>query len=91
VVSRSCVFSPQSQILELKRADLISTVTQYRDDAKLASSEKNIVFSRSAAFDWAVATTVQCNVALGYLKGGHVDKESTQKCDCFHARLLSIE
>jgi hypothetical protein len=91
VMAKSCLFSPDSQILGLKRAALISTVTQYRDDAKLASSDKNIVFSKSAAFDWAVATTVQCNVALGYLNGGHVDKESTQKCDCFHGRLLGLE
>lgn len=91
VMAKSCLFSPDSQILELKRAALITTVTQYRDDAKLASTDKNIVFSKSAAFDWAVAATVQCNVALGYLDGGHVDKESTQKCDCFHGRLLSLE
>ena len=47
--------------------------------------------AQSAAFDWAVATTVQCNVAIGYLDGGHVDKSSTKKCDCFHGHLLALE
>ena len=38
-----------------------------------------------------VAATVQCNVALGYLDGGHLDKTSAKKCDCFHGHLLALE
>lgn len=87
----ACWTSPDSQILELKRADLIKTLTNYRDDAVTASTSQSVVFSRSAAFDWAVAATVQCNVALGYLDGGHVDESSTKKCDCFHGHLLALE
>lgn len=87
----ACWASPDSQILELKRADLIKTLTNYRDDAVTASTSQSVVFSKSAAFDWAVAATVQCNVALGYLDGGHVDKSSTKKCDCFHGHLLALE
>jgi hypothetical protein len=88
---RSCWASPDSQILQLKRAELITTLTNYRDDAVAAGTNQSVVFSSSAAFDWAVATTVQCNVALGYLDGGHVDKTSAKKCDCFHGHLLSLE
>lgn len=87
----ACWTSPDSQILELKRADLVSTLTNYRDDAVAASTRQSVVFSRSVAFDWAVAATVQCNVALGYLEGGHVDKSSAQKCDCFHGHMLALE
>jgi len=88
---RSCWASPDSQILHLKRGELTKTLTNYRDDAVAASTNESVVFSRSAAFDWAVATTVQCNVALGYLEGGHLDKTSAKKCDCFHGHLLALE
>jgi hypothetical protein len=87
----ACWASPDSQILQLKRGDLIKTLTNYRDDAVAASTDQSVVFSRSAAFDWAVSTTVQCNVALGYLDGGHLDKTSAKKCDCFHGHLLALE
>jgi hypothetical protein len=87
----ACWASPDSQILQLKRPELVKTLTSYRDDAVGASTNQAVVFSQSAAFDWAVATTVQCNVALGYLDGGHVDKSSTKKCDCFHGHLLALE
>lgn len=87
----SCWASPDSQILELKRGDLIKTLTNYRNDAVAASTNQSVVFSKSAAFDWAVAATVQCNVALGYLDGGHLDKSSAKKCDCFHGHLLALE
>ena len=87
----ACWASPDSQILQLKRADLIKTLTDYRNDAVTASTSQSVVFSKSAAFDWAVAATVQCNVALGYLDGGHLDKSSAKKCDCFHGHLLALE
>jgi hypothetical protein len=87
----ACWASPDSQILQLKRADLIKTLTDYRNDAVAASTSQSVVFSKSAAFDWAVAATAQCNVALGYLDGGHLDKTSAKKCDCFHGHLLALE
>ena len=87
----ACWASPDSQILQLKRGELVRTLTSYRDDAVHASTDQSVVFSKSAAFDWAVSTTVQCNVALGYLEGGHVDKTSAKKCDCFHGHLLALE
>lgn len=89
-VASQCLASPDSTILSLHRPALIETLTQYRDDAKGASADKKVVFSRSAAFDWAVATNVQCNVALGYLQGGFLDKDSAKKCDCFHGRLEGL-
>ena len=85
-----CLASPESTILSLHRPALIEALTQFRDDAKGASADKKVVFSSSAAFDWAVATTVQCNVALGYLQGGFLDKDSAKKCDCFHGRLEGL-
>lgn len=87
----ACWASPDSQILQLKRGELTKTLTNYRDDAVAASTSESVVFSSSAAFDWAVSTTVQCNVALGYLEGGHLDKVSAKKCDCFHGHLLALE
>ena len=87
----SCLTSQDSQILSLHRPQLITTLTKFRDDAKAASLSEAVVFSKSAAFDWAVAATVQCNVALGYLNGGNLDKSSAKKCDCFHGRLASLQ
>lgn len=88
--TRVCLTSWDSGILDLARPELTQTLQQYRDDAAAAAKDKSVVYSRSTAFDWAVAATVQCNVALGYLKGGHVDEVSSEKCDCFHGRLLAL-
>ena len=82
-----CLSSADSQILELKRPALTATLQEYRDDAQEAALSKPVVFSKSTGFDWAVAALVQCNVALGYLQGGHVDAASSTKCDCFHGRI----
>jgi hypothetical protein len=91
VQTSSCLTSQDSQILSQHRPQLIATITKFRDDAKAASESEAVVFSKSAAFDWAVAATVQCNVALGYLNGGNLDKSSATKCDCFHGRFLSLQ
>ena len=85
-----CVALQGSSVLELKRPALTETLSRYRDEAVAKVHDKAIVFSSSAVFDWAVATTVQCNVALGYLAGGHVDPPSSQKCDCFHGYMMSL-
>ena len=88
-IVRSCFVSSDSKILELERSALAATLQRYRDEAVAAETNLNVVGSKSPAFDWAVAATVQCNAALGYLAGGHVDKASSQKCDCFHDHLMS--
>lgn len=84
----ACHVSAQSDILDLDRDDLIDTLTEYRDEAERLAADKAVVASNTPAFDWAVAAVVQCNAALGYLKGGDADVASSQKCDCFHARML---
>jgi hypothetical protein len=89
-VTAQCLASPDSKILSLKRPALIKTLTQYRDDAKSTSLDKKVIFSSSATFDWAMSTTIQCNVALGYLQNGFLDKDSAQKCDCFHGHLAGL-
>lgn len=73
--------------MQLKRPKLKALLQEYRDDAQAAALNKAVVFSNSTGFDWAVAALVQCNVALGYLQGGHVDAASSTKCDCFHSRI----
>ena len=88
-LSSGCFVSSQSHILELKRSELTATLQRYRDEARAATLNPNVVGSRAPAFDWAVAATVQCNAALGYLAGRHVDKASSQKCDCFHDHIMS--
>jgi len=88
-VLHSCFVSSDSHILELKRPELTATLQRYRDEASAAASNLRVVGSRAPAFDWAVAATVQCEAALGYLLGGHVDKASSQKCDCFHDHIMS--
>jgi hypothetical protein len=87
--SSECLTSRQSRILELERGDLIGALATYRDEAERLATDSAIIASNTPAFDWAVAASLQCTVALGYLKGGHVDAASSQKCDCFHSRMLS--
>ena len=86
-----CISSADSQILQLKRPALTTKLQEYRDDAQEAALSKAVVFNKSTGFDWAVAALVQCNVALGYLQGGHVDAASSTKCDCFHSRIPVLQ
>jgi hypothetical protein len=86
---RACLISSDSDILELDFADLKAELSEHLSEAETLASDPAVIASNSAAFDWAIAATVQCNIALGYLKGGHVDDTSAQKCDCFHAHMLS--
>jgi len=48
--------------------------------------------SASPAFVWANETKIACGKAIGYLKLGHfrreIDRETIQKCECFHARMV---
>jgi hypothetical protein len=89
IPTRGCFVSSDSRILDLKRPELTSTLERYRDESVAAATNPNVVGSKAPAFDWAVAAIVQCNAALGYLAGGHVDKASSQKCDCFHDHIMS--
>lgn len=87
--TRECFVSGQSDILDLPRDELEATLNEYRDEANMLALDPPVVASNSAAFDWAVSASLQCTIALGYLAGGNVDEASSQKCDCFHARMLS--
>ena len=87
-VPGACHISSDSDILLLDTDELEATLLEYRDEANQIASDPAVIANNSPAFDWAIASLVQCNVALGYLKGGQVDEASSQKCDCFHARML---
>ena len=84
-----CLTSRQSSILELEPVDLTDALVSHRDEAERLATDPAIIASNTPAFDWAVAASLQCTIALGYLKGGNVDAASSQKCDCFHSRMLS--
>ena len=84
-----CLVSSQSSILELGRSELVDALASYREEADRLARDPAIIGSNTPAFDWAVAASLQCTIALGSLKGGNVDEVSSQKCDCFHSRMLS--
>ena len=86
-----CVAShEQSDVLLLSEAELKAVLVEHRDTARVARNTEVVIYSRKQTFNWALATELQCNVALGYIKGGSVDGTSTQKCDCFYDRMMSL-
>ena len=82
-----CISAADSTVLQLKHPALTAKLQKDRDDAAAAAISKSIVYSSGTGFDWATQALIQCNVALGYLAGGHVDAQSSTKCDCFHANI----
>ena len=85
-----CVGFSDSNILLMPEDDLAVTILRFRDEARAARESERVVASRRPAFTWAVSAELQCNISLGYMDGGHVDPVSTQKCDCFHSRMLGF-
>ena len=85
-----CISQSQSQILLLDEVELEATVLHHRNEATAARKSESVILNDSQEFTWALAAELQCNVALGYFKGGHIDDVSTQKCDCFYKRMVSF-
>lgn len=78
-----CTVSPQSNIQSLPDAQFRATLERNYDVAKSELADRSTLYSRSMRYIWAHEAKVQCAQALGYLKGGSRDTESSQKCDCF--------
>ncbi|SMQ60328.1 hypothetical protein SAMN06295905_0363 [Devosia lucknowensis] len=86
----SCVSYRQST-LPMQPLDVVKqTVWANFESARDGMSNPSVQASRSPAFIWAMEARWACSAAVGYLDGGHLDEESVQKCDCFHARYVSF-
>jgi hypothetical protein len=87
-VPGQCVFAEQSQLASLPDDEIELRVISYYDEADDALDSPAVLESRSPAFLWANETKFQCGKAIGYMKGGYLDEDSVQKCDCSHNRLV---
>lgn len=87
-VAGQCVFAEQSQLTLLPEDEIELRVASFYDEADAALDSPAVVGSRSPAFLWANETKFQCGKAIGYLKGGHLDEVSVQKCDCSYNRMV---
>jgi len=83
-----CAFAEQSQLILLPEEEIELRVVSYYDEADDALDSPAVLGSRSPAFLWANETKFQCGKAIGYLKGGYLDEDSVQKCDCSHGRMV---
>lgn len=82
-----CTVSPQSTIQSLPDAQFRAVLQRNYDVAKSELADRATLYSRTGRYIWAHEAKVECGVALGYLKGGTRDTESSQKCDCFTQHL----
>lgn len=87
-IAGQCTFAEQSPITLLPSDEIELRVTSYYDVASDALESDRVIESRSPAFLWARETKFHCGKAIGYLKGGFLDEDSVQKCDCFYGRML---
>jgi hypothetical protein len=85
-----CTFAEQSQLYLLPEDEIEVRVAGYYDETAAALKSEAVIGSRSPAFLWASEAKFQCGKAIGYLKGGSIDEESVQKCDCFYGRYLKF-
>lgn len=86
----ACTVSPQSTIQSLPAAQYRAALERNYDVAKTELADRQTLYSRSTRYIWAHEAKIQCAVALGYLKGGTRDAESSQKCDCFTQHLAQF-
>ena len=85
-----CLVSPESTITSLPAPEFRALLERNYDIAKSEMKSPQTIYSQSTRFIWADEAKIQCSVALGYLKGGHRDEESAQKCDCFTQHLAQF-
>lgn len=87
---RQCVSHVGSQLISLPTSEIKEIIVDHFETARTAMSEPGVLVSRSPAFTWAFETRIACGNAIGYLKTGHLDPVSVQKCDCFYQRFASL-
>ena len=78
---RQCTNYRQSAMAQMPADEIRVSVAANFESAKAGM---DAFAERQPAFVWAMEARWACSAALGYLNGGYVDKESVQKCDCFH-------
>jgi hypothetical protein len=87
----SCVSYSQSTLPSQPRETIKQTLWDNFQSAEAGMNDPRVQASRQQAFTWAMETRWACTAAIGYLKGGNIDEETIQKCDCFHQRYLSLK
>ncbi|ODT80479.1 MAG: hypothetical protein ABS76_16220 [Pelagibacterium sp. SCN 64-44] len=88
--SGTCVSYTQSTLPAQPREVVRQTIWTNFENAEAGMNDPRVQSARQPAFIWAMETRWACSAAIGYLKGGHLDEESVQKCDCFHQRYQSL-
>ena len=85
-----CLVSPQSTIMSLAPADFRAVLERNYSVAKSELANRPTFYSRTGRYIWAHEAKVYCAAALGYLKGGSADAESSEKCDCFSQHMAQF-
>ncbi|WP_166638943.1 hypothetical protein [Maritalea mobilis] len=85
----TCLYSGQSSIMDLADSEIQSLVEEYYAAAKAALVDPAVKDSKSAAYEWAGETKIACQTSIGYMQTGHLDAQSTKKCDCFYRRMVN--
>lgn len=85
----TCLYSGQSSIMDLADSEIQDLVEEYYASAKVALEDPIIKNSKSAAYEWAGETKIACQTSIGYMQTGHLDAQSTKKCDCFYRRMVN--
>ncbi|WEK03745.1 MAG: hypothetical protein P0Y65_16330 [Candidatus Devosia phytovorans] len=85
-----CISHSDSALASQSTETIRQTVWANFESAKTGMSDPQVLASNRSAFVWAMEARWACATAAGYLKGGNVDVESVEKCDCFHQRYESF-
>lgn len=90
VAVNQCIVSPMSTVMSLPRPQLHERLQQDYALAKAESTAPDTIASTSPRFTWALEAKLQCSIALGYMRTGAIDAESSRKCDCFTQHMASF-
>lgn len=85
-----CTVATDGRLWSLATNDeLTSAVVALMDEAVAVSEDPRWANSSRPAFLWANEAKVACGKAYGYLRTSHRDQDNINRCECFHARMIS--
>ena len=85
----ACLVAAEHSTLATMPASALLPEIQLRFNRAVATAnEPRAIDNNRPTFLWALEARQACAAAIGYLRGGAVERDYVAKCDCFHDRMI---